>query len=215
MCLLSFSRAVKAGLELPSNFREEFLSTEVTTIFSRLKVCFHVASTISPLAILVPTQWSNYQIGREHLFMVRFILYPFPILIIKKQKILYALGNERPAALLEVERALCNCIMKIMAGSDAETQLKLFLEEYDAMKLAWEANGMDLSLDFFDNGEAICSQGISLALMYCCQPFLDFPPNLRLNRHKYQLALHHPPSPLNQLLCRLSSLTLCPHHLPR
>jgi hypothetical protein len=66
------------------------------------------------------------------------------------------MGNERPAPLLEVERGLCNCIMKIIAGSDAETQLKLFLKEYDAMKLDWEAKGMtNLRLDFFDNGEAI------------------------------------------------------------
>lgn len=47
--------------------------------------------------------------------------------------------------------------MRIMGGSDAEAELKRFLEEYDARKLAWEADGTDLGLNFFDNGEMVCS----------------------------------------------------------
>lgn len=73
------------------------------------------------------------------------------------QQILYALGNDRPAALLEVERELCNCIMEIMGGSDAETQLKHFLEKYDAKQQTWATDGRDLGLDFFDVGETVCS----------------------------------------------------------
>jgi hypothetical protein len=40
-----------------------------------MKVAFHVAGTISPLVILIPSQWSNYQIGRDHLLMVSLPLY--------------------------------------------------------------------------------------------------------------------------------------------
>jgi hypothetical protein len=72
---------------------------------------------------------------------------------------LYALGNERPAPLLDVERALCNCIMQIISGSDAITQLQLFLETYDAMKLDWTARGItDLHLNFFDNGQRFSNE---------------------------------------------------------
>jgi hypothetical protein len=39
-----------------------------------MKVAFHVAGTISPLVILIPSGWSNYQIGREHLLTVCVIL---------------------------------------------------------------------------------------------------------------------------------------------
>jgi hypothetical protein len=92
---------------------------------------------------------------------------------------LYALGNERPAALLEVEQALCNCIMRIMGGSDAVTQLQRFLEEYDAMKLKWAANGItDLHHNFFDNGKAFSSQVHVMPLMCSFQPSLHFLLNL-------------------------------------
>jgi hypothetical protein len=47
--------------------------------------------------------------------------------------------------------------MEIMGGSNAETQLKCFLEQYDARKQTWVTNGTDLGLNFFDNGKTVCS----------------------------------------------------------
>ncbi len=152
LCSFIFSRAERVGLKLPPTFLEEFLSKEVSLLFNRMKVSFHVAGTISPLIILIPSGWSSYQIGRDHLLMVRVSFF----LSLNPQQILYALGNDRPSALLDVERDLCNCIMRIMGGSDAETELKRFLEEYDARKLVWAADGTDLGLNFFDNGKMVC-----------------------------------------------------------
>jgi hypothetical protein len=84
------------------------------------------------------------------------------------QQILYALGNDRLAALLEVEQELCNCIMEIMGGSDAETQLKRFLEKYDAMQQTWATDGRDLGLDFFDVGETVFNH--LFIEVYSCLP---------------------------------------------
>ena len=66
--------AKRVGLELPDNFLDDFLTDEVLELFNRMKTTFHVAGTISPLVILIPSGWSNYQIGREHLLMVCVIL---------------------------------------------------------------------------------------------------------------------------------------------
>jgi hypothetical protein len=70
VCSPFHRRAIEAGLDLPDTFRDEFLTKEVGMIFNRIKVTLHVAGTISPLAILIPTLWSNYHIGREHLLTV-------------------------------------------------------------------------------------------------------------------------------------------------
>ena len=121
-----------------------------------MKTCFHIAGTITPLVLLIPSQWANYAIGREHLLTVSSSSSLLLLLILSQ--IMYALGNERPRTLLEVEQALWACVLRIVCGSDAETQLKRFLVEYDAMKLAWEAEGVtDLSLGFFDNGKSFYS----------------------------------------------------------
>jgi hypothetical protein len=60
-----------------------------------------------------------------------------------------------------------------MGGSDAVTQLQRFLEEYDAMKLNWAANGItNLQHNFFDNGDAFSSQVHVMPLMCSFQPLM-------------------------------------------
>jgi hypothetical protein len=98
------------------------------------------------------------------------------------EQILYALGNNRPPALLEVERDLCNCIMRVMSGSDAVTQLKRFLEDYDERTHVWAANGTDLGLDFFDNGRTCCHVNFNQSTADLSLPALNTQSQLDVNQ---------------------------------
>jgi hypothetical protein len=65
------SRAIKAGLELPSNFLDEFGTDAAKSLMFRMKNLFHAVGTISPLVMLVSSQWTNQKVAREHLLSVR------------------------------------------------------------------------------------------------------------------------------------------------
>lgn len=62
------------------------------------------------------------------------------------------LGNERPGPLLEAEDALWSTFKRIANGSTAETEITAFLSEYNGMRERWQTQGVDLQLDFFQNG---------------------------------------------------------------
>jgi hypothetical protein len=71
-------------------------------------------------------------------------------------QILYSFGSLRPDTLVEVEGELWKAIMRIVSGSDAETELQDFLRRYDEIKKRWEAQGIhERSLNFYDNGTFI------------------------------------------------------------
>ena len=65
---------------------------------------------------------------------------------------LYALGNQRPDALSEVEDALWYMIIKIAGSSTAKAELEELQVKYAAMKQRWNASGINLFLDFFQIG---------------------------------------------------------------
>ena len=65
------SYAKRAGITLPENFVEDFHSEEAAVLFTRMKMCFHVAGSISPLVIFIPTRWTNASMSRGHLLTVR------------------------------------------------------------------------------------------------------------------------------------------------
>lgn len=72
-CSCLCSQAVQAGLELPSNFLDEFTSSDATLLLNEMKNCFHVAGTVSPLVILNPSKWAELSMGRDHLLTVRIL----------------------------------------------------------------------------------------------------------------------------------------------
>ena len=65
------SRAVKAGLDLPSNFLDEFATDAAQSLQFRMKNLFHAVGTISPLVIFVSSAWAIQRIAQEHLLTVR------------------------------------------------------------------------------------------------------------------------------------------------
>jgi hypothetical protein len=68
--ILVLRYAERAGITLPDGFVEDFESEEAATLFLRMKMAFHVAASISPLVILIPTRWSNMNLSRGHLLTV-------------------------------------------------------------------------------------------------------------------------------------------------
>ena len=64
------SYAKRAGITLPDKFVEDFDSDEAAVLFTHMKMCFHVAGSISPLVIFIPTCWTNAAISHGHLLMV-------------------------------------------------------------------------------------------------------------------------------------------------
>ena len=58
------------GITLPENFEDDFDSNEAAVLFNRMKMCFHVAGSISPLVIFIPTRWTNASLSRGHLLTV-------------------------------------------------------------------------------------------------------------------------------------------------
>jgi hypothetical protein len=144
-----FSEAVVAGLQLPENFLEEFTSSDAAKLLDTMKATVLAAATISPLVILVPSKWADTSIALEHFLNVG---RPWLIGVDAKYppQILYALGNERPAGLREVEEALWSAVMRLACGSSAEKELKGFLDVFDVIQERWHAQGVtELHLDFF------------------------------------------------------------------
>jgi hypothetical protein len=69
-----FNRCAQlAGLILPDDFLLDFESADAVTLLAHMNLCFHVAGTISPLVVLIPTQWASGNIGREHLLTVNLL----------------------------------------------------------------------------------------------------------------------------------------------
>jgi hypothetical protein len=150
-CSCACSQAIQAGLEVPVDFLDEFTTEDATVLLHQMKTLFHVAGTVSPLVILNPSKWADLSMGREHLLTVGI---PFFIQVLSNHppQIFYALGNERPAGLREVEKLLWTAIMNIACGSSAEKELRAFLDQYELLKQRWEAEGVtDLHLNFFAN----------------------------------------------------------------
>ncbi len=118
----------------------------------RMKNLFHAVGTISPLVILVSSHWTTQRVAREHMLSVS-TSWLSPVFVNHPQQIFYALGNERPHALREIERALWGVIMRIACGSSAEKELKMFMVEYKDIAERWRLQGVtDLDLSFFLNG---------------------------------------------------------------
>lgn len=152
VCLSACSQAIQAGLEVPDDYLDDFTTDDATVLLNQMKTLFHVAGTVSPLVILIPTKWADLSMGRDHLLTVGLPLC-FQFVANRLPQIFYALGNERPAALHQVERLLWTAIMNIASGSSAERELKRLLDEYELLTKEWEAEGMtDLHLNFFQNG---------------------------------------------------------------
>jgi hypothetical protein len=127
------SQAIQAGLAVPDDYLDEFATVDATVLLNQMKTLFHVAGTVSPLVILNPTKWADLSMGRDHLLTVGTPLFP-QVVANRPAQIFYALGNERPAALREVEKLLWTAIMNIACGSSAEKELKTFLEQYELLK---------------------------------------------------------------------------------
>lgn len=66
---------MQAGVDVLDNFLDTFRTEDATSLLIRMKMCVYAAGTISPLVILLSTQWASVMVGRKHLLTVRHLFY--------------------------------------------------------------------------------------------------------------------------------------------
>jgi hypothetical protein len=78
-------------------------------------------------------------------------------------KAAHALGNNKPAPLLDAEDAFWRAIGRIASGSFAEREMRNFINEFQEITDKWENLGVLVDYSFFDNG--MLQQSLSHTLL--------------------------------------------------